>query len=415
MSTARFGLTLGGALSDADKSVLDAVLAAAEVHTHTGGDRLADPSAPPTGVLSDTGGALAAGTTYFYRLAYVDRYGLETAASGEVSLTTTASLTAPSAPVVDTVDGGTLAQGTTYYALSALDATGNETVLSSPGLVSVADQRSVVLDALPLPAGVVSYNVWRQGPRAGGFTKIGSITDPSVAFTDTGSVADDPCACDPSNLPPQANLTNATATITLSVPTADAARLADGSMLAWRIYRATSSGGYGLTSLVQEVTTSVHADGSGGLVASWVDQGVASPVTGTPLGRSQTLTPSVLIKSGGGGGFIQNPILMPASATQAYLVDVQHGVLVTCYDVDVPYGHYGTAYPIGSGPCFLAGGALWRLTVDDRGVLSLTTTTVDEQHDQVYATGAGPRLVAAGGTAYDLSITATGAPLLTSA
>src|SRR4051794_36955522 len=109
MSTARFGLTLGDSLSDHDKAVIDAVLAALELHDHRGGERLLDPSGPLVGVLSDTGGALAAGVTYFYRLSYIDRFGLETAGSAEISLTTIAGLSSPSSPLLTPVPGGTLA------------------------------------------------------------------------------------------------------------------------------------------------------------------------------------------------------------------------------------------------------------------------------------------------------------------
>ena len=294
--------------------------------------------------------------------------------------------------------------GTTYYALSAVDGVGNETVLSDPRLIAITDQNIVQVTAPPFAdPSITQYNVWRQGARSTGFTKIGSITVPSTPFVDSGAVPDDPCACDPLNLPPAQNSTNATSSVTLTAP--DPSLLAT-DVLAWRIYRATSSGAYGRNSLSPEVTNTVNQDGTGGLVTSYVDDGTAPLMTGTPLERSETLKPTSLIVSGGGGAaLVQNPILVPPSGVAAFRVDVEDGVLVTYADADRPYGHYGTAYPIGSGPCFLGDGAVYRLLVDDAGGLRLATTVVDA-YDKVFGVGDGPRIVALGGLKCVLTIAA---------
>ena len=413
MSTNRFALTTGDQLTDGDKALVDSVLAAYELHDHQGGVRLSDPSGPPVGVLDTTTGALAAGTTFFYRVSYVDQYGLETAGSPEVSFTTPSGLTPPASPDAVTSPGGLLAKGTTYYAISSVDAVGNETVLSDPRLVALVNDATVTLTVVPFPTSVTSYNVWRQGARSTGFTKIGAITDANVPFVDTGSVPDDPCACDPQNLPPVANQTNATSKVTLTVP--DVALLAT-SVLAWRVYRATSSGAYASNSLVQEITSRVNPDGTGSLITTYADDGVAPLLTGAPLGTSRTLKPTTLITSGGGGGgFVQNPILTTADGTQVRRLDVEHGALVTYAPADRTYGSYGTPYPIGSGPCFRGSGFVSRLTLDNLGGLRLATAVVDEVRDKVYDTGSGFRIVATGGLQYDLTMNAGGALVLTDA
>lgn len=291
--TVRFGLTLGSNLTDHDKQVIDAILAAYEVHDHRNGanSRLTDPTAVPTATLDSTQGALLGGTTYYYRVAYRDQFGLETAASGEVSVTTPSAIAPPSAPAVTTVTGGTLGAGPTYYALSAVTANG-ETPLSTPTLISISDFNTVDVEGtnpFPDPA-ITSYNVWRQGPRASGFTKIGSITNPAVAFVDDGSVPDDQCACDPANLPPSVNLTSSTNQATLTLATADQPLFAAGALgHSWVVYRSTTSGVYPANSLVAQVTAD---DGMGGIVTSYIDDGLTQPSAGQPLDNSQTLTPS---------------------------------------------------------------------------------------------------------------------------
>ncbi len=412
-TTGRFNLTLGDALTDHDKAVIDAVLAAFETHQHKGGDRLPDPTGPLAGVLATTGGALAAGTSFFYRVSYLDRFGLETAASAEVIFTTPGGLVAPDAPALAVVAGGNLAMGTTYYALSAVDAAGNETVLSDPRLIAITDKNTVNLTPPPFAdVSIVKYNVWRQGARSTGFTKIGSITDTSIDFVDSGGVPDDPCACDPTNLPPVQNRTNATSKVTFTVP--DPALLLT-DVLAWRIYRATSSGAYGRSSLLQEITTTVNSDGTGGLVTTFVDDGTFPLMVGSPLDRSETLTPTVLIKGGGGGSYVENPILTDNSGQNVYRVDVENGVLITYASFERTRFGAGTYYPIGGGPCFAMPGAVLRLTVDSQGVLVLDTAVVDQARDKVYEYGFGPRIVAPQGLKYDLTIDAGGALVLTDA
>src|SRR4051794_22346598 len=96
--TTHFGLTRVGSgetlakngysFGDLDRVKLDRLLYAALTHTHSGGNAVGDPSDPPTFVVNPTGGHLPASTTFYYRVAYMDEYGLESAASPEGSVTT---------------------------------------------------------------------------------------------------------------------------------------------------------------------------------------------------------------------------------------------------------------------------------------------------------------------------------------
>lgn len=374
-ATVRFGLTLDDELSDNDKRVVDAVLASLEIHDHEGGERLDDPGAAPDLVLDATSGSLLGGTTYYYRIAYRDRFGLETAASAESSITTPAQVDSPAAPAVETVAGGALLAGPTYYALSAVTAAG-ETALSSPALITISDWNTVNVtgtDPFYDPA-ITAYNVWRQGPMSAGFTKIGQITDPSVVFVDDGSVPDDLCACDPVNLPPALNLTSSTNQVTVSVPVADQSLLAeDGLATSWVVYRSTSSGVYDTSSMVAQVTATVNVDGTGGVVVSFIDDGTTAPLVGAPLDNSQTLLPSRAIAGGGGGigaGALQ---LRSTDATTMWALSADpDGSLVTDPS-DVP---------LAAGDIFLvdSGNVRWKLTVDPDGSLVTTagTPTVDD-------------------------------------
>lgn len=406
MSTARFALTLGDSLSDHDKQVIDLVLAALETHDHTGGERVADPTGPPTGTLDTTGGNLTAGTTFFYRHAYVDKYGLETAASEEVAFTTPGPIAAPSSPDVQTLSGGTLGPGVSYYALSAVDAAGDETALSDPSLITITTNLTVQVTAREFASGVTSYNVWRQGPRSAGFTKIGSIPDPSIPFIDSGSTPDDPCACDPTNLPPAINLTNATSQVTLRPADVTLVGAANSEVKAWRIYRSTRSGVYGANSLLTEVNTTVNQDGTGGLVTTYVDTGDVLPIGGSPQEISQTLHPSVKILGGSGGLGDSSTMLFTTPSGYIYrIVTGVDGQLVTRLSPG------GVVSPDAGGTFLLSdpSGISYRLNIDDYGTL-VTTQETAGSGDTVYLTGLGPLLHSPDPTiSYKLGVTDDGA------
>jgi hypothetical protein len=285
----RFALTREG-LKPRDIDLVDVILASYEAHGHVGGTRLRDPANPPTGVVATTGGQLAAGTTYFYRESWTDQFGLETAASPEFNFTTPAPVPVPSPPTLSAVTGGTLLSGPTYYALSAV-AGAAETSLSNPAVVSIFQNRTVNVVVPPFAPGADHYHVWRQGPNEAGFTNIGTIADPAVVFADDGSVPGNQCPCDPSMLPPASNFTNSTSSVTITSGDPTTVGADPSAVKSWKLYRATSSGGYTSVSLLVQVQTTVNVDGTGGLLTSFVDDGSFALTQGQPLAVSQTLQP----------------------------------------------------------------------------------------------------------------------------
>lgn len=402
-STSRFGLTLGDILSDHDKSLLDAVLAAFELHDHTGGNQLADPTGPPTGTLSSTGGSLPAGVTYYYRLAYIDRYGLETAASNEVAFTTASPVPAPAVPTLVTSAGGSLNSGVYYYALTGVDANGNETALSTPATVTIiADSSTVtVTGRTPFLNSATGYNVWRKGPRTSAFSLVGSITDATTGvFTDNGAIADDPYIVDPTRIAPTVNRTNATGMVTLAPADPTLTGITAGPVKAWRLYRTTTSGTYPNNSLLAEVSTSVNIDGTGGLLPSFIDDGTTSLAVGKPQEYSQTLHPSVKIAAGAG-----NSAITLASATYKWrLYASLDGTLTT----------EKSAALVGSGNLYLGSplGSQYQVTVNDAGALS-TAVSSPVAGDTLYLDGSGPLLPTSSGV-IDYRLGVTDAGVLTS-
>lgn len=303
--TQRFGFTWfggreGGSITDDgskftldDRQATDRILNAFESHTHDradGGTRVVDPVAAPTAVAAETGGALPGGRTYFYSVGFLDEYGLETAGSAEVTVSTAAPIETPGPPQGQTVPTGTLTPGMYYYAVTALTATGEETTLSTAALVTVLVGDGGVELAMPAKAaGVAQFRVWRQRAGEAGFTKIGvTATD---TFTDDGAVPSDPCACDPGNLPPRRNQTTSTNSITVTLAGADAAVVTDPAtrVTAWRLYRTEVSGAYATEALVHEVVERVDpVDPLTALLTSWTDVG-GQLLTGRPKPLSQTL------------------------------------------------------------------------------------------------------------------------------
>lgn len=282
----------GSAFTAKDPVVLDKLIKALAGHAHIAESRLDDPSEAPAVALATTGGGLAAGTTFYYVVSWVDRFGLETAASAEISVTTQGALDKPSAPIMITNSGGTLPVGSYYYALTAL-AGDTETPLGPTAIITVSDFKTVNITFPPLPDGATTFSVWRQGPRESAYSRIVATIDPvaNPTFNDDGTILADPQAYDPTHQAPTANTTNATNAVTITTPEASFVSTDPSSVKAWRIYRTTTSGAYPASSLVTEVRTTVNADGTGGLVTTFVDTGLQALASGAPLNTSQTFLP----------------------------------------------------------------------------------------------------------------------------
>lgn len=381
----------GSQFSYADKIALDKILSALEAHNHKGGDVCPDPTAGPQLTLSTSGGVLRPGTTYFYRSSHVDRYGLESAASAEVSVTTAAAALPPSQPVLTTDIGGVLPVGVYHYGLTQVGADGNETMLGPLALVNVlAGSQKAVIEFPPLPAGS-TFSVWRLNPNAVTFyvsiargVTSAFLVDDGTVFSVTDTEATE---FDPSLQPPSVNLSSSSNKITAVVGDAALVGTDGGPIKRWRLYRTTQSGTYAASSLVTELTTTVNADGTGGLLSTIVDVG-ATPVVGKPLDASQCLQPSVKIVSGGvGSGAFVLQSTSANSGRHWRVVATADGALFTLL---AP----GVAPPVDAtrADFFLmsANRTSWRVAVDDNGHLLTDTAVPPGAADTVFLPGAGP-------------------------
>lgn len=306
--TARWGFNLfdsetegslgddGGKFTGSDRAVLDRLLAALEAHDHGGGARLADPSAAPSLALDTAGGSLEGGVTYHYVVTYIDQYGLETAASDEVSVTTPSQVAIPQNPGVSTVAGGALEQGLHQYAVTAHNGAG-ETPLSGISSITVRDQLSVEVSFV-VPTDADAISVWRQGPTDEGFTRLATVGVGASPFLDDGSIPAEDCPCDPENLPPDENTTASESRVTVTAPVGDLVIPTDAER--WRIYRSETSGVYGPTSLLADIADTT-VDGGSQLVETYLDDGTVALTAGQPPLTSQTLLPSQELAGGGGG------------------------------------------------------------------------------------------------------------------
>lgn len=393
--TSRFGLSrvggdAGGSLTadgfkytDRDRQVIDRVLSAFETHDHSGGDQLADPTEAPALALDTAQGALAGGRTFYYRVSFVDQYGLESAASPEVAVATPSQVEAPGRPILASTTGGTLTPGLYTYALTS-EAGSYETQLGPHAVLQLLNDRTAITLTLPaLPAGADSFGVWRQGPEDNGFTKIGSTSASTIL--DDGSVPADPCACDPDNLPPQENRTSSTNAIVVTAP--DAALItasADSPIRRWRIYRATSSGGYGNNSLVAEVTD--RDDTTDILATTFIDRGEPL-LQGGPLDVSQTLAPTTPVGGTEHGGQV---FLRDTDSVVWHLYVDFEGTLTT---EAMPQAMTGA--PLGfalTDPDNVP----WRVTVGTDGVLATSATLVPGEI--IYDALGGPQVATDNGS-----------------
>lgn len=373
MGTPRFGLT-----DTTDNERIDRVLAAYEVHDHKGGERLADPDLPPEAFLATIGGVLPGSTTYFYRFSLVDRFGFESAASPEIAVVTPAQVRAPGTPVVVSAANGLLQPGLYYTYLTAL-LDDEETELSQPTFTTLVPGEGTLVVAMPevIDPGVTGFQVWRQGPGETGPSRIGVVAvnelgiPASQTYLDDGSVPPDDCPCDPDNLPPALNETNASNKITITLPGEFDEELADVEKVSrWRLYRATRSGGYSANSRVAEV---IRDSGTGELPNNFADDGRSPVGLGGPLDTSETLVPSVKIRGGGGGGGGLSLVLGSAARWKVYC-DV-NGQLIT----------RGTDAAKSSGVVLVdADNVRWRLDVAADGSLFIDSNVTLVNTDIVY-------------------------------
>lgn len=285
----------GGKFSDKDRMVLDSILSAFENHTHSdldAGGKLADPPGTPTAMYSNAGGTLAGGKTYHYAVTFIDQHGLETAPSASAAVTAPAPVMTPRAPQVYASTGGSLEAGMYYYILTAIGPDGVETTPSAPVPVTLLPGDAsvrIIPPAPPAGTSVVQYRAWRQYQTANGFTRLAPFA-PGEEYVDDGSIPNEPCACDPANMPPQVNMSSSAGSVTVTLTTEQLTAVNNDVYRArgWRLYRTDVEGAWSGQCLVAEVTTTVNDDGTGGFVPAVVDRG-ASLAYGAPPEKSQVL------------------------------------------------------------------------------------------------------------------------------
>lgn len=273
----------GWAALNSDRIVIDSLLNALENHTHSAEPRLADPIDPPTLEATTTGGSLPSGVTAYYSVAYVDKWGLETAASPEAGITMPSQVTAPTAPSLTLYStGGSLTPGRYTYVLTAVGMAGETNASTRAEVVIESGSTSRIEISLPdLPTNAEFFRLYRARP---GQPQLHRVMDEIVDdhVTDDGSVHED---CD--LVVPVVNDTGSTASVTI-----DIGELPEGAV-SWKIYRTFSPGNYSSASLVHNVVEGL-SDLDPTVRTTWVDAGDNISL-GVPRRNSATISGGRLI------------------------------------------------------------------------------------------------------------------------
>jgi hypothetical protein len=175
-----------------------------------------------------------------------------------------------------------LEPGTYRYAV-AFSQTGigdtrapNEQVIVVPSGTST---NTITIDLPPIPAGatVDAWRIYRKGPGDDEFNLLVTVNNtatPPTDYEDDGSVL-----ADCTKHRPTVNTTNSTNSVTIDIGTEDIPL--DSRVTAWRIYKATGGGIFGVNSLLVTVTETTTPQGSD-LVTTYTDTGTAL-FRGSPL------------------------------------------------------------------------------------------------------------------------------------
>lgn len=170
-----------------DPQLLDRLLGAMEDHDHSGGEQLLDPADAPTAALSEVGGHLPPGRTFFYAITFLDRFGLETVPSDAVDVITPAPVRPPASPALE-ADSGTV----TVDAL----ITANSKTLKLPPVtvndaVTTSNSKTISSAAANFATADVGRTVTITGAGTGGAAltaKIASVTNGDTAVLDEAVV-----------------------------------------------------------------------------------------------------------------------------------------------------------------------------------------------------------------------------------
>lgn len=316
----------GWATLDADRIKIDDVLWALSNHKHTGEPALGNPSDEPTLDLVTTGGHLQASTTYYYRIAYIDRWGLESGASPEASLTTADPIDDPTAPAstVETASGNVEA-GTYSYVISCIDGYGGETNASDSNdvVVDSGSTNRIRLDLPDLPDEAVAFNIYRSRPGQTRYYFVASTV--GASWYDTGVPEDQTINA------PIENTTLSSNSVQVTIP----AGFVPQRCVAWRIYRATASGAYDGNSLVHEVSEGA-SDVDQTPRTVWLDTGDAM-AAGYPKDTSSTIAmPSVIDLGEIQGSLPIGALPRGAQNISATAADLTDGAVVTVTETIAP-------------------------------------------------------------------------------
>lgn len=247
---------------------------------------LAGPEHRPTLTLLTSGGAIPAGTTFYYRVSYVDAYGNETEAGIQGTINTPAAIAAPpalSAAVATT--GGLLGPGTYRYSLAHTQAGGLTTRAPNTFTVVVptgTNTNKVTITLNTLPSGATGWSVFRRDPGSDEYYYLTSTAGPTT-FVDDGSYT-----LDCNRLRPAINTTNSVNRIQIDIDPQDLPL--PSRVASWRIYRTTVGGVYNQNSLVAQVVDTL-TEGGADLVTSYIDEGFTASA-GSPL-EQRTSPPAV--------------------------------------------------------------------------------------------------------------------------
>lgn len=290
--TENFGLTRvgpgeslaknGHARTDLDVLMMDSLLQALVDHQHDAAPALGNPDDPPALTANQAGGSLPAGTKLYYKIALIDRFGLETAASPEASVTTSNPIAKPAAPAVtlETTGGSLAAQGRYAYVVTFDDGIGGETQASasSHAVLSTGSTNRIRLNLPALPSLATQYKIYRARPGQSQFFFLANHSGGTVFYDDGGTAEDNTIVA------PTINTTMATNSVDVTLP----GSVDVNDITAWVIYRTTEAGRYGNSSVVHRVVETVNPTDTT-VISSWTDDG--TPLSrGVPKSKSSTIS-----------------------------------------------------------------------------------------------------------------------------
>lgn len=266
----------GFKFSNDDIDLIDRLLEiATELHVHDGSAASgAEPASGPTLLVTQSGGALPAGTRWYYRFTYVDASGNQSAASAVAYADMPAPIANPTVPTLSSVTtGGTLDPGRYAYMLSAYkDASTLETRAGDPAFITLSNISTtnvVTLDLPGLPVGADGFNIYRKAPGSPRYYFLDSTG--AATYDDDGSVL-----ADATRTLPTTNTTNSQNAVTISIDTLPADHT-------WKIYRTSNPSDWS-NSLLKHVVEELGATPT--VVQEYDDLG-ESTFLGSPPDASQ--------------------------------------------------------------------------------------------------------------------------------